>query len=301
MGNTYEFGLDILNDVLVRAGEPTSGSEFSDQVKRYIWRGYIELLKAGPRLAAKKDPPGVISTVAKVTGTASVTEGSASVTLDATVAASMSGRKFVFDDENVPYRITAHTAGTAAVTLDATFKEDTKASAVYTIFQDEYDLATDCLIPWRFWFRGSLSRKLTFVTEDEMTSLHPTRIISTANGPVIKIGLISEKRVRIVPWTEDAETIEYSYTIEPTELDYTGAGAGDTPIVEHADRYIVADYAFMMLLFDKNDERFNGMVQILNAGVRGGENFKARSYKSRMRPRRGSSLGGSSRTNLRRY
>lgn len=287
----YTYGADIFADVLFRGGEPVSGSNYEAAVKRYIWRAYIELLKSGPRLSARKDPPGIIDTVAQVTGDASITKGSTALTLDASIATSMSGRKIKFDNEDVPYRITAHTGGDTAVTLDAAYKEDTVTSGDYTIFQDEYDLASDCLIPWEFWYRSHPANHITPESIDYVDRLNPSRLYSTADGPLKKVAMINEKKVRIIPWTEDARTIEYSYTIEPTELTYDST-ATDIPIVELADRYLIADIALGFLLFDKNDERFNGLMGILNSVMAGSENLKALSRHSRMAPRKGRGLSG---------
>ena len=93
----YFYGQDILTDVLFRGGERQdltgSVSDYLAATKRYIMRAYYDILGDYPWPTALADPPGVISTIAKVTGTATCTEGSASVTLSATVADSLTGRK----------------------------------------------------------------------------------------------------------------------------------------------------------------------------------------------------------------
>lgn len=283
MGNKYEFGLDILTDVLFRGGE-NSGSDYEDACKRYIWRAYIDMLRVKPWTSALKDPPGVINTLDEETGTATITSGSASVTLAASIAVSMTGRKFKIDDESVVYRISAHTTGTTAITLDATYKEDSVTAGAFTIFEDEYDLASDCLIPWRLWSRQHPNHIVHPVDEANLHEHYPNR---TVTGMVERASIIGGRRIRISPRPESAETLEYAYTPIPSEFDYAGSDSGDTPIVALDERPIIADIALAWLMFDKNDPRLGVLKQLIQEQYGLAANTYAVRNKASMTPRYG--------------
>ena len=89
----------------------------------------------------------VINTVDDITtGTISVTKGSTSATLSATQATSLAERVIIVTGnttEDGVYRISAHTAGTDAVTLASAYTGPTDAEAAYVVYGDEYDLAAD--------------------------------------------------------------------------------------------------------------------------------------------------------------
>jgi len=75
------------------------------------------------------------------TGTASVTQGSRSVTLSSAPADSKKGFKFSTNEKI--YTIAAHTAGATAVELETEFVDDTNATAGYKIWTDAIPLPPD--------------------------------------------------------------------------------------------------------------------------------------------------------------
>lgn len=290
MATSYTYGKDILEDVLERAGELTTQigttSDYLDSAQRYVNRAYYSLLSIGfPWPFAKKHPPGIINTAAEETGTASITNGNTSLTLDASIASSMEGWKIYFDDDGVIYRVTSHTAGSTAVTIDATLKETTKSSANYTMFQDEFDLASDCLLPLRFWFRNQPEHKIERENAATMFSRKPTSSIRPS-----KWAYINDQKIRFNRWTEDAQTIEYDYVYAPGFLDFTGSGSGDTPIIPIQHRHILAEWALVMLLEDKNDPRAEQSRRDLNANVSLLKAQYANLLQPNFRPRRGQSI-----------
>jgi hypothetical protein len=94
----------------------------------------------------------IINTATKFeTGTASVTPGVADVTITTAPSAafgSFINRVFTVsgnaEDPNAIYRISNHVAGNATLLLDAGYTGATNSAAAFTIYQDAYDLATDC-------------------------------------------------------------------------------------------------------------------------------------------------------------
>jgi hypothetical protein len=82
------------------------------------------------------------------TGTAAVTNGSATVTLSAVSATSLADRHFRVSGSTSAFRISAHTAGTAVLTLSPAFSGTTSGTASYQVF------AAGGLLPATYAFNG---------------------------------------------------------------------------------------------------------------------------------------------------
>lgn len=263
----YETGQDILIDVLQRGGERTAltGGNTSDYLipcKRYVQRAYEDILAFAPWPWALKNPPGILNISAKKTNTATITSGSTSVTLGTSISTSVSGWWLLIDAEQVPYRITAHTAGTTSVTIDATYKEDSVSAGACSIFKDEYSLADDCLKLWRAWDRNNPYREIDIIQRGEMSQTRPNRYVSSS--VTLTMSVIRDNMVRITPFplTDDL-TVEYEYSVKPAQ-DFTFDEDTDTdiPILPLVDRHVIADSALVLLYIEKNDNRTNEMSQI---------------------------------------
>jgi len=95
------------------------------------------------------DKRTIINTVADITaGTISVTNNSTAATYSSAPTPSTAQRVLIVDgntiDPGAAYRISAHTAGATAATLDAAYTGATSATAGYTVYGDSYDLPADC-------------------------------------------------------------------------------------------------------------------------------------------------------------
>lgn len=252
----------IVQDVLNRAGELTAltgtTSDYLAQTKQFVQRSYYDVLLYAPWPWALKDPPGVISMVAKSTGTATFTLGSANITASAIITGSKVGYWMWLDNEQIPYRIITHTTGTAAIVLDAVYTSATITGA-YSIFKDEYSLASDCLRIWRAWLRDDSSRVIDVITEAEMASRYPARNIGTYPR---RVALVRGDKLRIVPWPETTPlTLEYEYTIKPSaDFTFDGVAGTDTPVLPITDRHVLSDFALSLLLHLKNDSRAGEMI-----------------------------------------
>ncbi len=260
------YGLEILNNFLWRARQlelmKENQQEFYDAAMQHVNRAYYELLTLHPWPWALKDPPGVLNVVAKVTGTATIAHDATSVTLDATISSSMAGRWFEIDAEEIPYRISAHTAGTSTLTLDATYKEDAVSAGTYTIYKDEYTLASDCLRIWGAKNRNDPTGTVEVVDPNFMSNDLPDRSYSSTNSggkncTRITMAIVQGGKARITPWPDtDDISIEYSYCIKPTsDLTFDKTTTGDVPLVPLESRYVISDIAIFNLLSDLADER----------------------------------------------
>ena len=269
----FDFGKDILINVLSRAEELAIGlSDRETEAKAYIQASYIAVVGEGfPWPWAKKEPPGILTTVAEyTTGSVLVTNGSKNITFSSAPAASRAKQKFSVDADPVTYRIDTHVAAAAAAVLDRNYLGTTNTAAAFHVFEDEYDLASDFLRPFsrRNFLRDAHSAStVRLVGEDEMGGLYPYAGRSSFYPRYA--AMIAEKRIRLVPYPTDAKYYEYPYIFHPGVLDFTGAGAGDTPIISPAeDRIVLALFAVGNLLADKNDDRATTFLQGAGAKLR---------------------------------
>jgi hypothetical protein len=256
MANTmWDSGKLILADVLTRADEQV-GSDYDAIAKALIQDAYWKAITWAPWPWAKKYPPGVFQTVAmQDTLSGSVTKGSTAVVLSAVQANSVLNFKLYVNNEAVPYRIAAHTAGSANITLDAPYTEDTNGNCPITIFQDEYDItpagSNGVIQPFKFWFRNRPGNELNFISKEEQDQ-RPWFTYST--NRIITIAMINDKIARVRPWTLDAKTIEFDYAERQPDLTFDDT-AGDIPIIPREDRIVIAHIAAAHLCEHK--EMFN--------------------------------------------
>ena len=236
-------GLDIAYACLTDGGETASlTGDYGVDVQRFIREVYWALLATERWPWALSPTPGIITTKAKqdmVVASISAADP-AIVTLSATLAASQAGRKFYLDANQSVYRIAAHTAGTALLTLDAPYVE-TETAGPGVIFQDEYNLPSTMLKVWDpLNIRGQLGGPPIQLMEKPLfearygrgtwgvgfgpieaaCEIQPDAYSASANGVI--------RRLRLAPWSENALNLEFDYSVFHN-LDFSGSGDSDTP------------------------------------------------------------------------
>ena len=258
--SNYQYGKDILKDVLFRGGEKddliAGSTDYLEAAKKYIMRSYYDMISEYPFPSSLSNPPGIINTVGKVTGTATCTKGSAGVTFGAVISPSMTGMKFYVDGSGIRYRIASHTSGANTAILDATYKEDTTTGA-FTAYQDEYALAADCIALWKAADRSNSGEKIAIISMNEMDDVRG--YVGTEGTRVSAISIIQGGLIRVIPWTASSKTIEYVYTKRPPTLTWDGVASTDTPAIDEEHRHFLADFALFLLLENKRDERAKGI------------------------------------------
>jgi hypothetical protein len=292
----YKYGADILEDVLFRSGELTATtgvtSDYRDAAKRYIQRRYHDLVIAQPWPWALSSTPGTLDIVADQTNTATCTQDSTTVTLDTIIATSVAGYWFEIDSEQVPYRISSHTAGTGDLVLDANYKEDSVSSGACRIYKDEYDLASDCWKIWRAWDRNNPHVIIDIIQTGEMHDVHTSRRTSSSNTYLLSV--IRDGVARITPWPEtDDITVEYEYTAKiDNDLSFS-SDSSDVPVIPDVDRAILSDLATADVMFDKNDPKAENMLQLGAIKYQQMINTYITVGRVRKYVREGQSIGGS--------
>ncbi len=265
-------GLDILHAALLDAGEAASiTGKYGDDAKRAVRNAYWSVLSHARWPWAMSPTPNVITTYAAQDVTVS-SISTATVTLSATIATTMAGRKFYLDANQSVYRISAHTAGTATLTLDATYVESTTTGSG-EIFQDEYAIPATCLRIWDpLWPRGWQWDPITLLDKpmfeqrygrgawgfgsgiiEHACEIHPQAYSAGAKGVT--------RQIRFAPWSEDALNIEHDYTMFH-DLDFGGSGETDTPKVPREHRAVIAHFTTSALLLGKDDTKSEVYAQL---------------------------------------
>ena len=265
-------GLDIAHAALLDAGEAASiTGKYGDDAKRAVRNAYWSVLAHARWPWAMSPTPNVITTYAAQTVTVS-SISTATVTLSATIATTMAGRKFYLDANQSVYRISAHTAGTATLTLDATYVESI-TTGTGMIFQDEYAIPATCLRIWDpLWPRGWQWDPITLLDKplfeqrygrgawgfgsglvEHACEIHPAAYSAGAKGVT--------RQIRFAPWSEDALNIEHDYTMFH-DLDFSGSGEVDTPKVPREHRAVIAHFAASALLLGKDDDKSTTYAQL---------------------------------------
>lgn len=260
--SAYNFvtGQDLANAILKSGGQnQATTDDYYLDVQMALMQEYKSILAYGQWYWAKKPLPGIITTTARQLVTVSSISGN-QVTLSATVTPSVQYQKFYINANQAYYRITAHTAGTAVLTLDATYVETTRAGQA-TLYQDEYNLASDCLVPWTpFRIRGQWERDVEVVSEKEGRARYGWSTTTAISVPEVAWVVRTDPaggqnvRVQIAPWPTDAMNLEYDYTVNPADLTFDGNSTTDVPLIPQPYRWVLYQRALSQLFATKNDD-----------------------------------------------
>ena len=153
----FETTADLRSAALQRAGEVTDGTsdyhsialEQMNNLYRSLYAGGLEFdVTLGEVWDWAKAPsPGLLKLEpALEAGTVSLTLDSTSGTLSSAPAAalgSLNGWFLYITNESIVYRISAHTAGATAITLDQAYMGATGATKAYRLVKLDYELTAD--------------------------------------------------------------------------------------------------------------------------------------------------------------
>ena len=247
----FDSPADIKVFVLSMADMQASGDDFDTEVGNAIVMAKNDLDNRHPWYWRLIYPPGVFLTVADITTltlTIAAAGASAAATLSATYTPSLVGYKIRPTGKSWIARITAHTAATATLTLDAA-PEAVTAGTACTIFQDEIQLASDLGL-----FKDGLWRQDgSFI---EMWDLE--YLVNRYPDPPVPgdtpeaFARLDRRRIRLSHYPTDVRRYEYPYAAEEADLDVTSSTALTIP---QNWRWVLAHGALYYALLMKSDKR----------------------------------------------
>lgn len=250
---------------------PVGTSDFAAHAALSALESFRDLVGRHPWLCFRKNPPGAMVTFAPVT-TLTLTvpnEGVGVVcTLSATYPTSLVGAKIRLPGPSPYAYVTAHTAGSASVTLDAVGAQSVGAGLSVIIFQDEYDLAADCGVIIS-GFYSSFGYEAVLWPEERLRITYPGPIVGSS-WPPSAAARIGKTRVRFAQYPNEVIRVEYQYNIEPLNpltLDATGALASGLQGMDSRLRRVWGLGAASILMLYKSDSRAQLLAQQYEAGI----------------------------------
>jgi hypothetical protein len=284
---------------LFRAGEWKPGqditqSEFHDVALAYLNRAYLGIANGGGELIQdldedwlwqKNTTPGLMQVFPAIgpgVGTApdsvNATFNMPEITFNGMIGEgflSLAGWEIRIGTNPNIYRINAHTINTGFATLDAGWGGPT-GTYTYVTGKLEYPLVADVMRvvgPMRtFW--GNDQHECHLIHEVDREHLYGYWPLACADGGMPEaFARITETQVRFnryaaAPLLEGWTTlyrVEYDYMLRPTML--TAPGLSEAPLVPWEWRRVLADWALLWLLTDKNDSRAEGVGMSAKAGL----------------------------------
>ena len=269
---------DIVDYILANANESTDGSSSHEgDALIFLNRAYQALADGGGELLPgnretwwwlRKDPPAVLTLEPFIeTGSVAVTNNSTTISFSSAPTKDLDNWFFKVTGHGDVFRISAHTSGAAAATLDAVYTGDTDATASYRVFKLEYELASDLrelLSPMRV--TRDDRREIEGADMMGMEDLWPLSRVGT--GVPRMFAMVDETKVRFSHYggldSTDLIRVEYDYNFVPTDL--TDA-AGSVPVVPRHHRHVLADYATYMMALRKGDSRAANFLSSAQAGA----------------------------------
>lgn len=274
-----KFSSEILDDILLRAGELTDGtSDFEGQGLIYLNRAAKALYRGGGEIDRElhedwiwQKLTGTLVLEPKITaGTVTVTRNSNIITFSSPPAASVAGWFFKTDQHADWFKILSHTGAAASATLDSVFTGQDGTGIAYKVIKLEYDLASDFMRPFAPFYMSVLPQQFPFedykISGIELTELKATYPMTlVVEGAPAAFAMVGQRKVRFSGYPLDLLRVEYDYIYLPADLTNSGA---EEPIIPYEDRHILSDLALFFLLDELESARASGIGELAKSGVR---------------------------------
>lgn len=270
------YSSEILDDMLRRAGETTSGnSKYEARALIYLNRAYRSLAQGGLEFDNKKvrdwwwlyTQANVILQPIRNSGTVSVTQNNATATLSAVVNTDLDNYFFKVDGWSDVFRVSAHTSGSASLTLDSVYTGDTDATATYTLWKLDYDLASDfarLMTPFRR--HQSEADEVWSLDIREFQNENPLSLMQT--GVPDRFCFVDHNTVRFnAKGDADGDYIRLDYFYIKTVTDLTDS-ASEEPAVPLQYRHVLADLGLYFLMLDKESSKAEAILAQAKSGLK---------------------------------
>jgi len=226
---------DLKQSLLQHCGELTGGtSPYDTLALDYLNRAYHALLAGSSEFGVEIGDPwpwagrttGAVALAAPYnTGTLTLTLGSTSGTFSAAPAASQAGKWLKVTDRSEWFKVSAHTAGATAFTLDCAYTDDSGSGLTYNLYELEKNLTGTIirlLEPMRV-YKSTTNRdgKLGLVSPEVLTARWPLMVLESGTTPTA-FCIVSETngtvRIRVNKAPSEAMRLEYDYLPMPTAM-----------------------------------------------------------------------------------
>ena len=251
-----------------------SVSDWISEIDDAINQAFFDLNARHPFYWNLGTRPGTILTVAQITNltlTIAATGSAVAGTLSAAPAGSVSilNRKIRPSGVNWIARVTAHTGGGTAITLDAV-PATIAAGTACTIFQDEVALASD----FGYFNDGLWSQDGNFIEVWDLERLlgaYPDA--PSAGWPPAAAAISADQRIRFSTYPTTIQRLEYYYVIREASLTAGGSTTLTTP--EHL-RWVIAYGALYYAYLFKSDKRAGLFQKEFERGIETAISFDRR-------------------------
>lgn len=305
--------LSIVDAVRHELGIPSTDTASIEKIKLDVNMIYEHEVVPYKRWTWLTGHTKVIHKAYYASGTASVTNNSATVTLSTSPAASLGSflnYYFAVDGFAEIYEVSAHTANTTTVTLSSAFQGQTNTTASFKIWSDRAVLPTDCREVVEVYHQR---RKSNMIGQGFQEFRQSTNEFPKAEGFPLYFNV--QEYYDPTPLTDETETDRYrlmrihpSVTSEPVTLniDYTKeinllTDDGDEPALPAEDRIILV-YGALERSWNRmrnpeaaqyNRQLFNQKLARMAGKVEDGFDRPKLTVDSRyLRAKRGARIGG---------
>lgn len=298
----------LKKSVLRHSGEVDDGTSFYDQngwVMDYLNKAHVAIIGGGNEFdfelskpwswAVNRDPSVLILHQPYVTGSVTVTNGSAQVSFSPAPPQSLRGYLLQVTDRPDYMRIKTHVSGTSSATLDGPYADETGASLSFRAILIDYQLSnspngilrlTQAMTLYQPQdLQGDEEQKVYYVDDNQMARDYPLRRIIDGTPNFFCItskDANGNYYVRFEKCVQRDTRVEYKFIPIPDPLIDSDSNFPIIP-VEHRDCLDFA--ASYFLLLDKNDDRaqmyFQLTQQKLKAMQKAEEKQKTQTSKNR--------------------
>lgn len=257
--------LQIRDWILSMMDEPASGSDWISEVDDGINLAKFDFDSRHPWYWNLGTRPGAFVTTDDITNL-TITISSTGTSIVGTLSAAPAGSVSILNRKIRPAgvtwiaRVTAHTADSTSVTLDAV-PATRPAGTTTVIFQDEYALASD----FGYFDHGLWTQDGIFIEVWDLERLIGTYPDPPSAGwPPSAAAIAADQRIRFSTYPTSIQRVEYYYVIREASLTAGGSTTLTTP--EHL-RWVIAHGALYYALLFKSDKRAQIHKQEYERGI----------------------------------
>jgi hypothetical protein len=267
---------ELKEDVLFRASEPLTTSQWDLKVMDYLNRVYRTLSTGASEFLPEfvedwwwmRQEGQLLLEPTYATGTIAVVGGSSAVTFSPAPAASLTGRRLRIKSGVAPpdvFIIQAHTGGLGPATLDTVYTGENNAAATFDAMKTEYTLSASVQVLMSPITAFQSPDRIMGISPERMDALYP--LIRLRPGIPEAFALEDERTVRFSHGgRSDGKQMRAEYRFRPFVTDLTDS-ISSIPLVPTQWMHLLSDMALVYVLLDKNDDRSNAAALGARTGL----------------------------------